>query len=133
MIKISNKQYAEALYESLKSSKDNELKEKVANFLELLKKRKSLKRLNNIFKKFREIYQRAEGIIDVEIVSARQLDEEAKKEVNSWLKNQTKRDPEITEIVRPEILGGAILKYEDNIFDASLSGQLKKLKKQLNN
>lgn len=131
MKKISPKQYATGLYESIKDSHGEELNQRIRNFLLLIKKRKDLKNLNKIYQAFVKVYQVREGILSAEVTTSHQLNYKVKEEIIHWLKSETKRDPELTEKVDSEILGGVVIKFEDTIIDGSLKNRLSKLKEQL--
>ena len=131
MKKLSPKQYAQALYESIKDSEGEELNQRIQNFLDLVKKNKDLKILNNIFKTFVEVYQKEEGILNAEVTSGRELSSKVKTEIINWLKNQTNRTASLEEKIDQSILGGIIIKFEDTIVDASLKNNLKRLQKSL--
>ncbi len=131
MKKITPKQYAISLYESLKDAKGEEVKELIRNFLELLKKRKQLKLLNKIFQCFIKVYQEQEGILTTEVITARQLTEKIKEKIIEWLKKFTNRTATIEEKIDSKILGGIIIKFNETILDTSLKSQLKKLQRSL--
>jgi F-type H+-transporting ATPase subunit delta len=131
MKKISPKQYAISLYESIKDSHGEELTQRIRNFLLVIKKRKDLKNLNKIYQAFVKVYQISEGILSAEVTASHPLNHKVNEEIIHWLKTETKRNPELTEKVDAEILGGVIIKYEDTIIDASLKNRLNKLKENL--
>jgi F-type H+-transporting ATPase subunit delta len=127
MKKITAKQYAISLYESTKDARGEVLNKKISNFLELIKKRKDLKLLNKIFETFVQIYEKREGILRAEVTSSRSLSLEVKKEIINWLKGYTKRTATLQEYIEPSILGGAVIKFNNTIVDASLKNSLKNL------
>jgi len=131
MKKLTPKQYAVSLYETIKDLSEEELKGKMNNFLEVVKKRKNLRLLNKIFKSFVEIFEQREGIIKVEVTSSRELSHKVKTEIIDWLKQETNRIATLQEKIEPEILGGVIIKFEDTFLDASLTSQLKRLQNSL--
>jgi F-type H+-transporting ATPase subunit delta len=132
MKKITPKQYATSLYESIKDSHGEELTMRIRNFLLVIKKRKDLKNINKIYQAFVKVYQISEGILSAEVTTSHPLNHKVKEEIIHWLKIETKRDPELTEKVDSEILGGVIIKYEDTIIDASLKNRLNNLQIKLN-
>jgi len=131
MKKITARQYAASLYESIKDSKGEELNQRIRNFLGLVKKKKNLKLLNKIFKNFVEIYQKEEGTLNAEVISSRELSGRVKTEVIAWLKNQTSRIASLEEKIDESIIGGIIIKFEDTIIDASVKNNLKRLQRTL--
>lgn len=131
MKKITPKQYAISLYESLKEARGEEIRKRIANFLIMIKKRKDLKLLNKIFQNFIKVYQEQEGILTAEVISARPLTEKVKKEIIKWLKKFTERTATLEEKIDSKILGGIIIKFNETILDTSLKSQLKKLQQSL--
>lgn len=131
MKKITPKQYATSLYESIKDSYGEELTVRIRNFLLVLKKRKDLRLLNKIFKSFVKIFQEQERLIDAEVISPHQLSNKVRKEIISWLEEQTRCEAQLKENIDQSLLGGVIIKYEDTIVDVSLRNKLYKLKDAL--
>lgn len=127
MRKVTPKQYALSLYQAVKESRGEELKVRIDNFLQLVKQRKDVKKLDKIFSSFVEIYHQEQGLVEAELISARPLLHAVKEEILAWLKKYTGREPLVTETVNPEILGGAIVKFSARIADFSLAKQLKDL------
>ncbi len=131
MKKLTAKQYAVSLYETIEEAKGEDLKNKIHNFLKVVKKRKDIKLLNKIFERFVEIYQIRKGIMTAEVTSSHKLSSELINEIKKWLKKETGNEAEIYEKVTPEILGGVVIKYNDTILDASLRNNLNNLKNKL--
>jgi len=124
MPKQSNKQLAIALYEATQDLSENDLKKVVSNFVLLLVKIHKFKQANNIITEFTRYAKKQEGIMDIEITSARKLDSEVIENIKKIFGDQTVS----IEKTNPDILGGVIIKTEEVIFDASLKTQLIKLK-----
>ena len=131
MKKVSPKQYAQALYESLKGSDGNELKERISNFLELVKQKKDIKLLNKIFISFVEIYQQEEGIIEAYVTSSKPLTNVVKQEILNWIKKYSGRTATVAENIDESLLGGVVIKFGHTIVDASLKNNLKNLHRTL--
>jgi len=127
MRKITNKQYALSLYQAVKDAKGGELKTRINNFLQLVKQRKDLKKLDKIFLQFAEIYQAERGFMAAELISAQPLTSAVKEDILAWLKKYSGQEPLVKERVAPEILGGAIVKFSAKVADFSLAKKLKDL------
>jgi F-type H+-transporting ATPase subunit delta len=131
-MKINNSQYASALYESAKGKSQSEIDELVANFVKILAKNNQIKNVKNILVKFKEIWNRKEGIVEAEVVSREKLNSGMKSEIEKYVEKKYKAEKvEIIEKVDPGIKGGIIVRVGDEVMDASISGQLKKLKSSL--
>jgi F-type H+-transporting ATPase subunit delta len=130
-MKISAKQYASALLESLVSSPGGE-KAIIKSFASFLTKRGQSSRLPEILEHFEAFWDKYHGISNVEIVSARPLSEE----VYSLLADKAAlmsgvEKVETVRLVKPEILGGVILRYRDKVLDMSLYTKFEHLKSLL--
>ena len=127
--KISNKQFAEALYELTKDVEGDELTEVLTSFVKLLSGRQKLKQADNIIKEFETYSKKQEGIVSIEIKSARKLD----NEVVDQIKEVFGRKVEAEMVVSKKMLGGISVRTEDKILDGSLKTQLNTLKLKLIN
>jgi len=132
MKRVTPKQYAIALYESIKDSEGTELNQRIRNFLELIRKRKNMKSLNKIYKHFVAVYQEREQVLQAEVTASRDLGSKVKSEIIHWLNKSTGRTSTLTELIDPTILGGVIVKFGDTLWDASLKNSLKKLQNSFN-
>jgi len=131
-MKVSNIQYADALYESAKGKSRSEINELVANFVRILAKNNQVKNVNNIISKFKEIWNKKEGIMEAEVVSREKLSSQlVGKLINFVGRKYNARNVEIKSIVDKNIKGGIIIRVGDEVLDGSVSGQLKKLKSSL--
>lgn len=127
MRKKSNFQFAKALYEVTKDVPKNHLPEVMEQFVLILQKNNKLKKVEYIIEEFENYAKKQEGIKVVEIETARKLDHT----VISKLKKTFGEKSEITELLNKELLGGARIKVDDMVYDASLKTQLKNLKEKL--
>jgi len=83
-------------------------------------------------KAFIRLYNEIKGIVTAEVTSATALTEANKTEIVAMVKKQTgANEVSINEKVNEKLIGGFILKVGDRQFDASISGSLNKLKKEL--
>ena len=127
--KISNKQFAEALYELTKDVEGEELTKVLTGFVRLLSSNQKLKQADNIIKEFEIYSKKQEGIVSIEITSARKLD----NEVIDQIKEVFGKKVEADEVVDKKMLGGISIRTEDKILDGSLKTQLNTLKLKLIN
>ncbi len=75
-------------------------------------------------------YNRRNNIVNATVTSAAQLSDENKKRMETLIAQATKGRVLLTARTNPDLIGGFILKVGDKQFDASISSQLKKLKKE---
>ena len=101
-------------------------------FLDLIssKKRESLIQL--IASSFIDQYKNFKNIIVTEVTSAISLDKKQLNSIVSLFENTNNSTYEIVEKVSPEIIGGFIIRVGDKQIDASISKELRELKKTFN-
>ncbi|HRH23086.1 MAG TPA: ATP synthase F1 subunit delta [Candidatus Magasanikbacteria bacterium] len=127
MAKLLTRQYGKILFESTKGLKGLELESVIKNFLLFLQSKQMLSKADRIMKEYERYAKEAQGIKMIEIVSARKLTESAIKEISKHFGEKV----EATVTIDPKLLGGIMIKTENEILDGSIKGQLEKLKQQL--
>lgn len=133
-MKITAKQYAQSLYESLKDKTEVEIKSSIHNFVGILAKNNNLKLSSEIMTAFREIWDQEEGQLDVELSSARTLNKDSKETILDYLKERLGVSRiNLTEKIVPSLIGGFILRYGSRIIDGSLKNNLFKLRNKISN
>jgi len=129
MAKLTNKQIAQALFEATEKLSGADLDGALQRFVDLLAKKQRLKQIGNIIAEFEKIAKKKDGIVEIEIRSAKKLD----KSTTDGIKKVFGDKVEATETVDEDLLGGITVKTEDKILDGSLKTQLNKLKLKLSN
>lgn len=86
--------------------------------------------LYEIFKEFINLRNKKEGILQANITSAVELDDSLKKKITSKLEKETEKIVQSSFVVDGRIIGGFIAQLEDKVYDASVSHQLKLLRKK---
>jgi len=127
---ITPEQYAVLLYEITSEAKAGEIDKAISEFLKMLNKQNALWMIDKIIKAFEQYDKKMSGICEVEIISAKPISKEVKEKI---VKIFTKRANkiEIKEIVDPKLIGGMIIKSEDEMIDGSIKTRLLNLRKQL--
>jgi F-type H+-transporting ATPase subunit delta len=128
MAKMTNKEYAKALYLATKDLKGANLQKMIAAFAELLFRNGVAKQSETIIAEFVKFAKKESGIVDIEITSARPLTAKAVNEIKKAFGDNV----EAVENVDPEIIGGIKIKTENMILDGSLRKQLQLLKQNFN-
>ena len=126
-MKITNKQLAQALFESTESLSGSKLDNALQNFVVLLAKSQKLKQVDNIMIEFEKIIKKSEGIMQIEVKSARKLD----KETLENIKKVFGKKVEATETIDESLMGGIAVKTDDKILDGSLKTQINNLSLKL--
>ncbi|OGF28674.1 ATP synthase F1 subunit delta [Candidatus Falkowbacteria bacterium RIFOXYA2_FULL_47_9] len=132
-MKITIKQYAQSLYESL-AEIESEVDVKVAlnNFVKLLSARRSLNKTGKIIAEFEKIWNREQGIVEGELVSAKKLDNGIIELLNCHIvKLLSIKEVNLANQIDKNILGGFIVKVGDTVIDGSVKNQLNNLKNKL--
>lgn len=77
-------------------------------------------------------YKRLKHISTVKLTTAVELDEQMVQSIHDKLiaSGATDEKVEITSIVDPDLVGGFVLEFDDQIYDASISNKLEELKRQ---
>ncbi len=87
--------------------------------------------LPEILELFLELEEKNRGFYPAEIYTAVPLDEQQKQLLTQSLQEYTGHNLKISFKVDPRIIGGVIFRLEDTLIDASLKGQLEKIRSQL--
>lgn len=103
----------------------------IINFLKLLIDKYRIQFLPKIFIEFKTLYNSYKNIKEVTVISAVKLSTEERDKIIDILRAKFNKTVDLLEIVNPALIGGLIIKYGDKIFDASLKGRFKRLKKKL--
>jgi F-type H+-transporting ATPase subunit delta len=74
---------------------------------------------------------RYKGITKSVLTSAVRLNEKVKKQIIAMISDVFKTKVELEEVINSEIIGGFILRVDDNYIDASVRNKLNKIKKEL--
>ncbi len=103
----------------------------VQNFLAFLIDRRRLINFAEIVDAYGEFADEAEGMITAEIVAASPLDDRRKDRLRRALSERTGQEVKLEIVVDPTLIGGAIAKVGDLVFDGSLRTQLGQLRTNL--
>lgn len=130
---ISPKQYAQSLFESLADKKNqNEIKTTIEIFANILESNNDLAKSRQVIIEFESLWNRKNGIVEAKITSAKKLDKELVKSISAYIAETTDAsEVKISEKIEENLLGGAILEYENRIMDMSLRTGLKSLRREL--
>jgi F-type H+-transporting ATPase subunit delta len=124
-MKFTSRDYAHALYESVTGVPDEDTGKVLDNFARILADMGDLEKLEEIEKEFRLLTDKKQGKMEAEITTARniQLGKESMEILNKIANAQVKANPHTEE----KIVGGVIVKMEDQLVDGSLKSELEKL------
>lgn len=131
-MKINSKQYAQALYESVKDKDKKEIETAIQNFVRILGISGKISQADKIVKEFLALWNREAGIVEAEVQGAKVFDKSILDSLNGFIKNIS--NAQTVDIKTKEdrtLLGGVIIKYQDKIFDGSLRTKLSALKEEM--
>ncbi len=101
------------------------------NFVKLLVDTERIQFAPEIVRLYEALRAEAERVIDVDVVSAYELDEEQKQVIAEAVKKHIGREVKITAHMDRGLIGGVIIRIGDRVIDASLRGRLEQLATRL--
>jgi len=133
-MKITNKQYAQSLYEVVSQSEDDNVKVVVKNFVKVLVARNQLGKAEKIIQEFIKIWNKEQGIVEGDLVSVRELDKDMIDKLNNSVAEVLgAKKVNLKNKVDKNILGGFVAQLGDIVIDGSVKNQLNNLKNKLVN
>jgi F-type H+-transporting ATPase subunit delta len=109
----------------------NPLSQTMANFLLLLMTKKRMKYFQAVADHFERLCYESQGKAIARVLTAAPLSAGEKTTLSQRLTQTFGLDVEIREQVKPDLIGGVIVYLGDQRLDASLLGQLAKMKQRL--
>ena len=100
----------------------------MGNFLNLLVQKKRAEILPEIADAYKTMVDEAKNISHGNVISAVELSDELKNNIQTVLEKLTGKKVELTTSVDPEIIGGMVAKVGDLVLDGSIKTQLAGLK-----
>jgi len=79
------------------------------------------------------LYREEQGIVEAVLQTADSATEITVDQLKELLKETYKADVEISQETNPDLIGGFVLRIEDQQLDASIAAQLKRVQRELNN
>jgi F-type H+-transporting ATPase subunit delta len=89
------------------------------------------KYLPSITRIFRDETLKYKGITEAELITAATVDEKIKKQITELVTSSFRTKVDLKETIDKNIIGGFILKVNDNYIDASIRNKLRKIRKEL--
>ena len=103
----------------------------VRNFIYLVVDHRRTEILPEIEEAFLSELNERLGIVDAEVTSAHELNDDEKRQLRTVLEQRTGKKVEARFQIDGALLGGAIVRLGSTIYDGSVRGQLKRLREQL--
>lgn len=118
-----------AIFKTIFAEKISELSQ---SFLTLLVKKNREANVREIAQEYVKIFKEHLGICTATVKSASPIDMALREKIISMVKAHTKCEVELVEEVNEKLIGGFILKINDEQYDASILSKFKQLRKELN-
>jgi F-type H+-transporting ATPase subunit delta len=103
----------------------------VLNFLLLLNEKGRLSILAGIAGAYDDLLDEQSGKVEVDVTSAMELTGEQLETVRQRVSTALKRDAVVHQYVDPSLIGGLMLRVQDQLIDGSVRAQLSAMRRQL--
>lgn len=99
-------------------------------FFKIVSRKNRESSLPGIAKEFEALYRIQKGIVKAEVVTAFPVTEEMRKEFVSIVRKISGKEPELTQRIDKDIIGGYVLRVGDRQIDESIASRLEELREQ---
>jgi|SRR5690606_2671701 F-type H+-transporting ATPase subunit delta len=110
----------------------DELDDKARNLVALLAEYRRLPLLPYIAQQYRLLKAQQEKAVDVELISAAELDDNQRQQFSQALSRRLDRRINISVAIDKSLIGGVVIRTGDTVIDGSIRGRLTKLAQALN-
>ena len=101
------------------------------NFVKILAENNDVRLFEEISDEFHKLELAKKGIRQVEVTSAHPLNRENEHEIIEQLNKLAKTKVEVRKKIDEQLIGGVIIRLDDQLLDASVKNNLQQLKKTL--
>lgn len=101
------------------------------NFIRILVQSERLQYAADMARLFEDMVAEAEGRLDVEVVSAYELEDDQQEKISSAMAKRHGKKIGISSRVDEHLIGGAVIRARDSVIDASVRGRLNELRNKL--
>jgi len=103
----------------------------IRNFLFVMVDNQRTSLLPDILKAFQDVIRQRQGVAEAEVSSAANLNDTQKRQLLQTLERLTGKKIQATYELEPGLLGGAVVRIGDTIYDGSLRSRLNELRVRL--
>lgn len=129
MKKFTARQYASGLFEALSESKDKDHSTIVSNFFKILSSNRDRRKLPEIMRSLSRILSEKGLGIEIHLTTTKAFTKEHHHSLEKSITEKLATEVKLKTDVKPEILGGAIIRINDKVYDGSLQTSIYKLSK----
>ncbi len=101
------------------------------NFLKLLIENHRMPVIYRLRREYERLWERENRLLPVVLTSAVELDEQTVKDLGERIGQRTGNTVALTTEVRPDIIGGIVVRVGNSILDASIRNRLEQLRTQV--
>ena len=103
----------------------------VRNFIAVIMDHERLGELHEILNEYHQVADSSEGLVDVSVVSAHELNGDDRTELEGQIARLAGSRVRVSYTLDGALLGGAVVKIASKVYDGSLRGQLEQMKQTL--
>ena len=101
------------------------------NFLKVLSRRGRLECLRAIHRQAHALFDRSRGRVHVRLATARPLPDALAQRIAQRLGELLHGEPLLERVDQPDLIGGAVLRVGDTIYDGSVANQLEHMRRKM--
>ena len=101
------------------------------DFLKLVTSKKREEYIAGMCRHYISLYKKERGIMQTRIGTPKRLNAQSRNVIISMVKNAFNAEIELREEIKSDLIGGFVLTVEDKQLDASVKGELNKIRKEL--
>lgn len=130
-MKHSAKQYASALMEVIETTNSKDHDQVLDNFVKVLAENNDLRLFEQIEEEFHKLELAKKGIKQVEVTSAHPITKANEQQIIHELNKLVRGNLDLKKKVDEGLIGGVVIRMEDQIIDASVKNNLQQLENEL--
>lgn len=129
-MRFNSKQYAQSLLGLAQGATKKEIPSIVEQFVQFLVRTRQWRFAHQILEQIENLVRAEEGKVKVVVESVNRIEKHTRQHILDFLRKE-EGQVEFEEKIDPGVLGGVKLRLNDLLVDATLAGQLEKLRQQL--
>ena len=106
----------------------NQIGSEVLNLLKILADKGRFNEFENIFEEYKLLQDEKNGIKSVTVISAIELKDKYRTQITDVLSKRINKKVNATWLINPEIIGGLVVKIDDDIIDSGIKNKLDNLR-----
>ncbi|NBU96725.1 MAG: ATP synthase F1 subunit delta [Spirochaetia bacterium] len=117
--------------DSLDKAFKGKVSDSILSFLSILIRNNRLDAIAQIYSEYIILNDKLNGVIRAKVQTATSLANDEISEIKKWFLDTYKAKAEIETSVRPELIGGVVIFFDDKVIDGSILSKLNTMKKSL--